>query len=64
MLERATFETMTDGRSVQMLHTGPYDTEPETFAAMNAFLAARGLARTEPLHREIYLWGQPKEETV
>ncbi|MBO7088397.1 MAG: GyrI-like domain-containing protein, partial [Lentisphaeria bacterium] len=32
-----------------------YDTEPETFAAMNAFLASHGLVRREPLHREIYL---------
>ena len=55
LLERATFETVTDGRSVQMLHAGPYDTEPETFAAMNAFLASHGLARREPVHREIYL---------
>ena len=55
LLERASFETFTDGLSVQMLHIGPYDTEPETFAAMNAFLAAHGLARPEPVHREIYL---------
>ena len=55
LLERASFETMTDGLSVQMLHVGPYDTEPETFAAMNAFLASRGLKRTGDVHREIYL---------
>ena len=55
MLERASFETMTDGLSVQMLHVGPYDTEPETFAAMNEFMAARGLSRPEQVHREIYL---------
>ena len=55
LLDRATFETMSDGLSVQMLHVGPYDTEPETFAAMNGFLAARGLSRTERVHREIYL---------
>ncbi len=55
LLERATFETMADGLSVQMLHVGPYDTEPETFAAMNEFMSARGLSRTEQVHREIYL---------
>lgn len=55
LLYRASFETLTDGLSVQMLHVGPYDTEPETFAAMNEFMAARGLKRTEQLHREIYL---------
>ena len=55
LLERASVETMTDGLSVQMLHVGPYDTEPETFAAMNEFMAARGLSRPEQVHREIYL---------
>ena len=55
LLDRATFETMTDGRSVQMLHVGPYDTEPETFAAMNEFMSAHGLSRPEQVHREIYL---------
>ena len=55
LLERASFETFTDGPSVQMLHVGPYDTEPETFAAMTAFMAERGLVRTEQMHREIYL---------
>ena len=55
LLERASFETMADGLSVQMLHVGPYDTEPETFAAMNEFMAAHGLSRPEQVHREIYL---------
>ena len=55
LLARARYETIADGLCVQMLHTGPYDTEPETFAAMNDFMAARGLRRTEPVHREIYL---------
>jgi len=55
LLARASFETMNDGLSVQMMHVGPYDTEPETFAAMNAFLASRGLKRTDDVHREIYL---------
>ena len=55
LLRRASFETMTDGLSVQMLHVGPYDTEPETFSAMNEFMAAHGLSRAEHVHREIYL---------
>ena len=55
LLERASFEPFTDGVSVQMLHVGPYDTEPETFAAMDAFLNANGLVRTERTHREVYL---------
>ena len=55
LLGLASFETFSDGLSVQMLHVGPYDTEPETFAAMNEFIAARGLSRAEKVHREIYL---------
>ena len=55
LLERASFEIFTDGPSVQMLHVGPYDTEPETFAAMNAFMQQHKLVRTEQAHREIYL---------
>ncbi len=55
LLERATFETMADGLSVQMLHVGPYDTEPETFAAMNEFMQDHCLSRPEQVHREIYL---------
>lgn len=55
LLERASFEAYKDGASVQMLHVGPYDTEPETFAAMNAFMRERGLVRPEHVHREIYL---------
>lgn len=39
---------------VQMLHTGSYDTEPETVARMEAFASAQGL-RFEGLHHEIYL---------
>ena len=55
LLERASFESFIDGPSVQMLHVGPYDTEPETFAAMNSFMKEHGLVRTEQMHREIYL---------
>ena len=55
LLARASFEVFTDGPSVQMLHVGPYDTEPETFAAMNEFMRTRGLVRSEQVHREIYL---------
>lgn len=55
LLERASFETFTDGLSVQMLHIGPYDTEPETFAVMNSFMKEHGLMRPERIHREIYL---------
>jgi len=62
LLELASFETFTDGPSVQMLHVGPYDTEPETFDAMKDFMQAHSLVRTEQAHREIYL-SDPRKVT-
>ena len=36
------FLTVEEGLCVQCMHIGPYDREPETVAAMDAFLAANG----------------------
>lgn len=52
------FMTVEEGLCVQCMHIGPYDKEPETVAAMDAFLAANGYTNdlTENrLHHEIYL---------
>ncbi len=43
-----------EGRCVQMLHVGPYASEPATFAAMEGLASANGLAFRGP-HHEIYL---------
>lgn len=52
------FLTIEEGLCVQCMHIGPYDKEPETVAAMDAFLAANGytndLTQTRR-HHEIYL---------
>ena len=43
---------------MQCMHTGPYDNEPETVAAMDAFLAENGYATDitdTRWHHEIYL---------
>jgi hypothetical protein len=37
-----------------MLHTGPFDNEPETLAKLNDFITANALGRNG-LHHEIYL---------
>ncbi|MFI6170150.1 GyrI-like domain-containing protein [Nocardia sp. NPDC051052] len=50
----ATFERLTEGDAVQALHIGPYATEPETLARMDAFMTAGGLAMNGR-HHEIYL---------
>lgn len=55
LLDEVRFEAITDGRRVQMLHTGPYDDEPASFALMADFAAANGLERAGAGHREIYL---------
>lgn len=54
----AEFMTLREGLCVQMLHVGPYDSEPESVALMDAFAVGEGyavdLSRTR-LHHEIYL---------
>ncbi|MEK4515341.1 GyrI-like domain-containing protein [Paenibacillus sp. FSL H8-0122] len=55
LLDKAVFEHCEDGLSVQMLHIGPYDDEPHSFARMEQFCTAQGLVRESLLHREIYI---------
>jgi hypothetical protein len=49
-----TYFTMSEGKSVQMLHVGPFATELETLKQMAAFMDTNKLARNG-LHHEIYL---------
>lgn len=51
-----------DGLSVQMMHNGDYDNEPESFTLMNDFMENNGLARASDSHREIYLTDANKVE--
>lgn len=61
--EALRLERFTEGRCAQVLHVGPYATEPETLAAMPAFLAEHGLVDLVGprggRHHEIYL-GDPR----
>lgn len=54
-LSEAFFCDIEDGLSVQILHTGDYDDEPESFAKLQAFMEENGLIRATGNHREIYL---------
>ncbi|MGE5561061.1 MAG: GyrI-like domain-containing protein [Chloroflexota bacterium] len=54
-VERVKLIEMADGLSVQMMHIGPYDAEPASFALMDRFCADNGLVRNGHHHREIYL---------
>lgn len=49
------FEEMTEGVCVAMLHLGPFDEEPQSFAKMDAFCQNHQLTRMSHTHREIYL---------
>lgn len=52
------FLTVDEGECVQMLHRGPYDDEPATVAAMDAFIAEQGYVNDfseTRHHHEIYL---------
>jgi len=55
LLENVKFEAIEDGLSVQILHKGSYDDEPESFGKMAEFCKVRGLTRTQLIHREIYI---------
>jgi hypothetical protein len=56
-------ERFAEGRCAQVLHLGPYASEPETMAALPAFLAEQGLVDLVGpqggRHHEIYL-GDPR----
>jgi len=49
------FESISEGRCIQMLHLGPYDDEPASFEQMEAFCTEQGFIRKSKIHREIYL---------
>jgi len=49
------FETIEDGKCVQMLHVGSYDDEFKTFEVMKQYCEEHELVRTTFAHKEIYL---------
>ncbi len=54
-LDRLQLADLTEGACCQLLHLGPYDAEPDSFARMEAWCAEQGWRRTGKGHREIYL---------
>ncbi|HZG79084.1 MAG TPA: GyrI-like domain-containing protein [Paenibacillus sp.] len=61
-VEKVTLFPLREGLCCQMLHVGPYDDEPASFAAMEAYCEANGYRRASLLHREIYLSDARKTE--
>lgn len=49
------FEEMSEGACVTVLHLGPFDEEPQSFAKMDTFCQNYQLTRISNSHREIYL---------
>jgi hypothetical protein len=64
LLDDVYFDTIEDGLSVQMLHVGPYDNEPQSFAVMKEFIINNNLERATLKHREIYLSDVRKVEAA
>lgn len=55
LYEKIIFDTIHDGKCVEILHIGPYDNEPSSFEQMDKFAEENGLQRISDYHREIYL---------
>ena len=55
LLVKVKFGKIKDGDCVQIMHLGPYDTEPESFKLMEQFCKDNNLTRESKQHREIYL---------
>lgn len=55
LLDQVKFESLEDGRCIQMLHVGPFDDEPASFEKMKEFQESEGLKRVGYEHKEIYL---------
>jgi len=62
MLEEVYFDEIEDGLSVQILHNGSYDSEPESFNKMKKFIEDNNFEIKTLVHREIYLTDSRKVE--
>lgn len=54
-IDKLRFETLDEGLCCQMLHIGPYDSEPASFERMMKYCEENGYRRIEKRHREIYM---------
>jgi len=62
LLQEAYFDEIEDGISVQLLHNGTYDSEPESFHKLVEFMEENHYMRRTMVHREIYLTDARKTE--
>lgn len=54
LINQISFEKANEGSSVQIMHIGPYSTEPETIEVMHKFIDDNNL-KPNGLHHEIYI---------
>jgi len=54
LIREVKFERITEGKCVQVMHVGPYATEPETIERLLSYLQENGM-EIDGLHHEIYL---------
>lgn len=63
MLSKVRFGSLEEGKCVQMLHLGSYDSEPGSFARMEEFCKVNNLKRITKIHKEIYISDARKTPT-
>ncbi len=52
-LDKLRFESFTEGLCIQIMHIGPYKTEPETLAKMDALRRRKRLPHARPAPRDL-----------
>lgn len=55
LLSDVELQSIEEGLCAQLLHTGSFDTEPESFKALEKFVEEKGYRRVSKAHKEIYL---------
>lgn len=55
LLNEIKFESINEGKCIQMLHIGSFDNEPASFSLMEEFAIESQLTRKSKEHKEIYL---------
>jgi len=62
LIQEISFEKITEAKCLQVMHIGPYSTEPGTINALMDFMTENGLS-VNGLHHEIYLSDPRKTES-
>lgn len=59
LIKETKFEKIDEGKCIQIMHIGPYSTEPETIKKIKDFMKDKGFTENG-LHHEIYISGPRK----